>query len=110
VSVQKEVQQHESRPPAKIPLQDDSVKIMDEFDDDDEIFDDDLQQLADQVDSQQCMIKSVRDARQKPHALATACDGAFDDEYNDGIFDEIDTKDGAAPVTAAASLKQVRGI
>lgn len=109
VSAQEEVQQNESRPPAKVPLQDDNIKIVDEFDDDDEIFDDDLQQLAEQVDSQQGMMKSVRDARRKPHALATACDGAFDDEYDDGIFDGIDAKDEAATVNAAVSAKQVRG-
>lgn len=90
--------QLEKRPPQYgSTIHDDNVKIFDEFDDDDDTFNDELQQLADKVESQTgppvtCRSEVIQqhqdDLNNKPARTASAvnaCDGAFDD---DDLWDE----------------------
>lgn len=97
----------------------DDVKIFDEFDDDDDdFFNDELQQLADKVESQNPVLtipqpEVVQQQHQDPNkitrtaAIANACDGAFDDD--DDLWDEeIDEKALNAAYNAADSGDQVR--
>lgn len=97
----------------------DDVKILDEFDDDDDdFFNDELQQLADKVESQNPPLTIARpEDLQQQHqatnktsrtaAVANACDGAFDDD--DDLWDEeIDEKALSAAYNAASSGNKVR--
>lgn len=98
------------QPQQETSRQNDENEIVDEFDDiDDDIFDDELQQLAEQVDSQKCLAKGASSMQPRPHPLAAACDGAFDDESSDDLFNEINDEAVATTSDAAGSAKQVRG-
>jgi len=109
-TAQRNVQPGDVRSPHLASLVEDNVKIVDEFDDDDDdIFDDELQQLAEKVDSQQCLTKGADSMQQKSHALAAACDGAFDDDCDDNIFDEIDDDALAPKGNAAETATKVGG-
>jgi len=101
---------HDSvRPQKQCSFHNDDIIIVDEFDDDDDIFNDELQQLAEQFDSQQRPANVTSAMQQKPHALAATCDGAFDDDCDDTIFDEIDDKAAPHLSNTTESVKQVRG-
>ncbi|KAK5956257.1 DNA replication endonuclease-helicase Dna2 [Knufia fluminis] len=109
ISAQQDVQNGNRQPQKGALIENNNIKIVDEFDDDDDdLFDEEFQQLAEQVDSQQCPANGTNAMQQKSHALAVTCDGAFDDDCDDNIFDEIDDTTAAVTNNAAASAKQTQ--
>ena len=81
------------------------IDIFDEFDDDDDVFDDELRQLAAKVDSQQASRSFKSVPAQRTTSIAAACDGAFDD-LDEDLLDELDNE--AVSIAQSGSPGQVR--
>lgn len=106
--------------PAEQPIQQEPipheqhVETFDEFDDDDDIFDDELQQLAEKVESQagfraETSLQQQDNSNTKRYSttpVVNVCDGAFDDD--DCWDEEIDEQALSTVHDALQSGNQVR--
>lgn len=75
-------------------------------DDDDELFNNELQELAEKVDSQQTGL-SHPSIVQRTSSLAGVLDGTFDDEFDEDLMNELDDF-GTVSTSAAVDGKEVR--